>query len=56
MTENQYMQCLYVILFVYYCTYLFLVSIYSQSFNKLLPLSQIHVNYLRDMSKGIQYF
>jgi len=40
----------YIILF-YYSTYLFLVSIYSQSFKKLLPLSQIHINYMTCQKK-----
>lgn len=41
----------YIILFLYYCTNVFLVSIYSQYFKKLLPLSQIHINYMTCQKK-----
>lgn len=40
-----------ILLFLCYCTYFFLVSIYSQSFKKLLPLSQIHIKYMTCQKK-----
>jgi len=42
----------YIILFLCYCKYLFLFSIYGQSFKKLLPLSQIHINYMTHVKRN----